>query len=69
MKLEFELIPSYGKLRFYPTNALAQALVELTGRKCLRSEELRKLESAGFGICVMEKGTYLQFTEAKNENA
>lgn len=55
MKLEFELKPSYGRLRFYPLNDAAGAVVALTKRVCLTSDELESLERAGFEVKVLDQ--------------
>ncbi len=52
--LEFTLRRSYGKSRYYPSNAEARALVSLTGRKCLNETELQRLQYAGFVIRTSE---------------
>ena len=48
--LQFEQRTAYGKTRFYPKNAPAQAIVDLTGRKCLNATEIARLMDAGFTV-------------------
>lgn len=48
--MEFKLKKEYGRERYYPTNLMAQALVDLTGRKCLNGQEIGRLRYAGFVI-------------------
>lgn len=55
MKLEFKpgSLPG-GRERWYPVNREARAVVDLTGRKCLRDVELRRLTFAGFTVVRLE---------------
>lgn len=48
MKLQFIMRRSFGKDRYYPDNPEAWALVDLTGRKCLKDFEIARLKYAGF---------------------
>lgn len=47
MTLSFRRQDSYGRARYYPTNAAARAVVAITGRVCLKAEELLMLELVG----------------------
>lgn len=55
MKLIFESRSVYGKVLFYPTSPEAQAIVAVTGRKCLRSSEIERLRYGGFVVEVTER--------------
>ncbi len=50
--LNFEQRSVYGKLQYYPMNSLAQAILDVTGRKCLKHDEVLHLMSAGFKVAV-----------------
>lgn len=54
MRLEFKLKREYGRDRYYPQNAEARALVDLTGRKCFKDVELQRLQYAGFTVQIEE---------------
>lgn len=54
MNLIFVVKSQFGKIRYFPTNAVAIAVVDLTGRKCLKEEELNNLQLVGFSIEVNE---------------
>lgn len=54
LKLQFEERSQYGKLRYFPTNPSARALVDLTKRKCLNEDEIEHLRLHGFELEVSE---------------
>ena len=48
--IEVELRSSYGTERIYPANALAELLLELTGRKTFFARDLETLAGAGYEV-------------------
>lgn len=53
MILEFDLRPSYGENRYYPTNEAARLITEnLVGRTCLRDLDLILLATAGAELVI-----------------
>lgn len=52
--LEFVRKLEYGKVRFYPTNEVARAIVSITGRKCFNAVELNILHGSGVDVRVRE---------------
>jgi len=53
MLLEFAPRTVYGRTLYYPHNRAARAIVDLTGRKCLKRTELEHLEREGFTVTLL----------------
>ena len=61
--LTFRRQDSYGKERWYPVSPPAQAVVALTGRVCLKPEELDALERYGGFPIVREPANPTRATD------
>jgi hypothetical protein len=60
MTLTFKRQDSYGRARYYPSNAAARAVVDITGRVCLNPKELLLLQESGGFTLVIETETPLK---------
>lgn len=49
-KLLIETRMSYGRILYYPACRVSRILAELSGKKTLSAEELRKLSEVGFEV-------------------
>lgn len=56
MRLVFLRRHDFGRDRYYPMNTASRAILDLTGRKCLKDTEIERLKLAGFEVAVQDSG-------------
>lgn len=54
MTLEFEKRREFGKVRYFPVNRAAEAILAITGRKCLKPPEIDLLKYNGYEIVLID---------------
>lgn len=53
MKLEFYKRREFGRDRYFPVNLAAEAILTITGRKCLKQAEIDLLGHNGYTIVLV----------------